>query len=126
MARLYTGQHGEFYFFVQDRLFGDIEGFDISTTPGAAGVEHRIINPGRVVLNGGGSLTKETAINQRRQSWEAVGWVRANADDYPREGDIFTANGKRATLSSRYRWSGKRPVARPLNPWSIPPRWNGA
>ena len=119
MARLYTGQHGEFFFWVQDRLFGDIEGFDISETAAAAGVEHKILNTGRVVVDGNGKATKQQLINQRRQAWESAGWIRANSDDYPRKGDIFVGNGKKAAVSSKYRWTNRRPVARP----SIPGRF---
>ena len=117
MARLYTGQHGEFYFFVRDGVFGDTTGFDISAQAGAASVSHSIVNAGSVGRNNNSSSTGAQRNTQRRAAWERAGWVRANDDDYPAVGDTFTANGNRATMASGWRWRA-RPLARPVIPGS--------
>ena len=83
MSRLYTGQHGEFFFWVQDGLFGGTENFRIDQKGGATGIEHSIQRLGRIARNNGSDTTQEQRQNARRTAWERAGWVRAASDDYP-------------------------------------------
>ena len=110
MSRLYTGQHGEFFFWVQESLFGGSENFRIDQTGGKRGIEHRIQRLGTIAKNSGTS-TAEQRLAQRRAAWERAGWVRDASDDFPRTGDKFTADGDKATPSSGWRWS-KAPLAK--------------
>lgn len=100
MSRIYTGQHGEFYVQVNQNTLGDSEKFDIS----ARGRTGSLIieDLGRAAANDSDSTTRR---NQRRSAWERAGWRRANNDDYPEVGDIFTGDGDRASLSNPYEWA---------------------
>ena len=111
MARLYTGQHGEFAVFVQDQLFGSEENFNISTKGGARGIEHRIQRVGTIVKIKGRNFTKEQQLAARREAWQQAGWVRQNSDDFPLNGDYFIADGDKATPPSGWTWS-RAPLAR--------------
>ena len=104
MSRLYTGQHGEFFFWVQDTLFGDTENFRINEQGGKRGIEHSIQRLGTVAKKSGTS-TKEQRAKHRRACWERAGWVGATDDDFPRVGDKFTATGNAATTGESYRWT---------------------
>ena len=110
MSRLYTGQHGEFFFWVQESLFGGSENFRIDQKGGARGIEHRIQRLGTIAKNSGTS-TPEQRLAQRRAAWERAGWVRDASDDFPRTGDKFTADGDKATPSSGWRWA-QAPLAK--------------
>ena len=102
MARLYTGQHGEFFFWVQDGLFG-AETFPINSQAGKTGIEHKIRYLGEVTKKAGGA-TEQELKDQRRSAWERAGWVRKNDKDYPNVGDNFIASGQEADVTSEYRW----------------------
>lgn len=115
MARLYTGQHGEFFFFVKDELFSS-ENFPINSQAGKAGIEHKIRDLGTV-----GSFTPtypRVRNEERRSAWERAGWKRKHSDDYPEVGDNFTANGKEADVTSGFRW--RTP---PIASVDIPGKW---
>ena len=100
MSSIYTGQHGEFYVWVQESALGSTETFDISTTGGSKGVEHRIQKQGaslEVI-----QLGRKTW--QLRSSWEYAGWTRQNEDDYPSTGDRFIASGEKVSTPSGWSW----------------------
>ena len=44
------------------------------------------------------------ATKPRRTAWERAGWVRAASDDFPGNGDRFTADGDKAELPSGWVW----------------------
>ena len=112
MSRLYTGQHGIFYVWVQDELFGNAEGIDVSRTEPTAGLQY-IIRDGSDVRRTSGTATVDERRRIRRQGWEAVGWVRKHTDDYPGPGDKFEATGSKANLPAGWRWHGGPPKAGP-------------
>ena len=111
MSRLYTGQHGEFFFWVQDGLFGGTENFRIDQKGGATGIEHSIQRLGRIARNNGSDTTAAQRANARRIAWERAGWVRAASDDFPGTNDRFTADGDKATAPSGWRWT-QAPLAK--------------
>jgi len=111
MSRLYTGQHGEFFFWVRDGLFGSKENFQIDKEGGAKGIEHVIQRPGTIAKVTGANTTQQQKIDARRAAWERAGWVRANSEDYPKNGDAFIADGDTATPPSGWRWT-QSPLAR--------------
>lgn len=111
MSRLYTGQHGEFFFWEQTGASGSTEGFRIDQTGGTASTGHTIQRLGSVARNTGTSTTRQQRLDARRTAWEAAGWVRANTSDYPGTGDTFTADGDTAALPSGWRWT-QSPLAK--------------
>jgi hypothetical protein len=111
MSRLYTGQHGEFFFWVQESLFGGTENFRIDQKGGAKGIEHKIQYLGSIAKKSGNDTTAEQRLTARRTAWERAGWVREASDDYPGTGDRFTADGDTAEPPSGWRWT-KAPQAK--------------
>ena len=99
---LYTGQHGEFYIWVQESVLGSTEDFDPSRTRPAKGVEHRIQRAGSVSRS---NSTAEQRRAQLRAAWERAGWKRQDEDDFPENGDQFVATGELATVASGWAWS---------------------
>ena len=84
MSRLYTGQHGEFFFWVQDGLFGSTSNFRIDQKGGARGIEHKIQRLGTIAKKNGSNTTKEQRA-QRSPLSLGKGWMEAaSSDDYPR------------------------------------------
>jgi len=118
MSRLYTGQHGEFFFWVQESLFGGTENFRIDQRGGARGIEHTIQRLGSMARINGSNTTAEQRLNARRTAWERAGWVRQASDDYPGTGNAFTADGDKATPPSGWRWRQS-----PLAKVSIPGKY---
>ena len=85
MSRLYTGQHGEFFFWVQDGLFGSTENFRIDQKGGARGIEHTIQRLGTSCKEGTVAIQHEiNATKLVATAWERAGWVSGLAsDDFP-------------------------------------------
>lgn len=102
MARIYTGQHGEFLIWINERALGDTDSIDVSRTTPSIGIEYGIDNIGAVSRAGS---TAEQRAEQRRAAWERAGWVRTDDTDFPENGNNFMANGQRATLPAGWAWS---------------------
>jgi len=98
---LYTGQHGEFYIWVQDSALGSTENFYPHTTRPAKGVEHRIQRTGTV----NGSSDPNVRRQRLRSAWEQAGWKKRDDSDYPQTGDQFVATGELVTLADGFSWA---------------------
>ena len=115
MARLYTGQHGEFYVWIRETAFEEIR---IDTGAFSAGDDYRIMNNGEASRRTG-TTTRSDRINARRAAWERAGWVRERPlNDFPQAGDRFTSTGLNARLEDDYIWRVVPTVRR-----EVPGQW---
>ena len=97
MARLYTGQHGEFFVLGPRRRH--VEEIRIDFGRLLCGRRLQVLMHNGEASRRTGTTTRSDRINARRAAWERAGWVRERPlNDFPQAGDRFTSTGLNARL----------------------------
>ena len=108
MSRLYTGQHGEFFFWAQDGLFGSTENFRIAANGGAVGIEHKIQRLERLQRR-----ERNNSCTARNRSPHSLGkgWMEEQLLTISPAIVNFVADGDTAAPPSGWRWT-QTPLAK--------------